>query len=196
MLLTQQFKLRCQQPNCWKRENPEASAPPLPLKSSIPTKIASLGYITALSFLLLTSKTFFLYCLDANCTGFVLFSLQLFSLSFSFSSSPPPPLYLKYWKSCLKRSRCLQFFGLVFSECSKPTVMLAVRSVLFLNCLLQLSKFREASSLCQYITSPSFHGAGKRLSPPLLTQVCLLRRAKKQLPWKSVTMLPQPRLHR
>lgn len=89
-----------------------------------------------------------------------------FSLSLFRSPLPPPPLYLKYWKSCLKRSRCLQFFGLVFSECSKPTVMLAVRSVLFLNCLLQLSKFREASSLCQYITSPSFHGAGKRLSPP------------------------------
>lgn len=88
VLLTQQFKLRCQQPNCWKRENPEASAPPLPLKSSIPTKIASLGYITALSFLLLTSKTFFLYCLDANCAGFVLFSLQLFSLFF-FPHSPP-----------------------------------------------------------------------------------------------------------
>lgn len=87
-----------------------------------------------------------------------------FSLSFSF---PAPPLHLKYWKSCLKRSRCLQFFGLVFSECSKSTVMLAVRSVLFLNCQLQLSKFREASCLFQYSTLPSsFQGVGKRLSPP------------------------------
>lgn len=103
-----------------------------------------------------------------------------FSLSFSF---PSPPLHLKYWKSCLKRSRCLQLFGLVFSECSKSTVMLAVRSVLFLNCQLQLSKFREASCLFQYSTLPSsFQGVGKRLSPPHPpTQVCLFTRAKKQL---------------
>lgn len=121
-----------------------------------------------------------------------------FSLGFSF---PAPPLHLKYWKSCLKRSRCLQFFGLVFSECSKSTDMLAARSVLFLNCRLQLSKFREASCLFRYSTLPSsFQGAGKRLCrpphphPP--TQVCLLTRAKKQLPWKSMTMLLQPRLHR
>lgn len=91
VLLTQQFKLRCQQPNCWKRENPEASAPPLPLKSSIPTKIASRGYITALSFLLLTSKTFF-FTVEMPIVLALYYFPCSFSLSFSF---PAPPLHLK-----------------------------------------------------------------------------------------------------
>jgi hypothetical protein len=55
-LLTQQFKLRCQAPNCCKRETPGATVPPFPLKSSIPTNTASLGYIIALSCPLSTLK--------------------------------------------------------------------------------------------------------------------------------------------
>lgn len=56
-LLTQQFKLRCQAPKWWKRERPGATAPPFPLKSSIPTTSVSLGYITAgLAFLFPSQK--------------------------------------------------------------------------------------------------------------------------------------------
>lgn len=65
----------------------------------------------------------------------------------------------------------------MFSERSKSTVMLAVRSVLFLNRLPQLAK------LWKLFSSPVYHftillGSGEKPSPPTM-QVCLLRRAKK-----------------
>lgn len=88
-LLTQQFKLRCQPPNCWNRETPEATAPPLPLKSSIPTKIVSLGYITALVFPLSTSKKTFSVPSRWDWASFFPPPFLLFSLFFFLPASPP-----------------------------------------------------------------------------------------------------------
>lgn len=93
-LLTQQFKLRCQLPNCWKRESPEATVPPFPLKYSIPTKIASLGYIIALVFFLSTSQKLSLYLRDGTGPAFFFFLLPYCFSHFSSSSQLPLPLLL------------------------------------------------------------------------------------------------------
>lgn len=148
MLLTQQFKLRCQQPNCWNRENPEASAPPLPLKSSIPTKIASLGYITTLSSLLLISKTFFPSLPRCQLFWFC----NIFLPAFHFL---PPSHHLPAFSLNVKKIKMFPVLrpGIPWMLRIHCDIGRCLRTVLFSKRLLWIPTLRRICSIFRYTNS-------------------------------------------